>query len=285
MTSLRRVTLSALPLLALAVALPAAADTIDEIKQAGAVNFGYRPDAAPFAYVGADGTPKGYSVELCQRVARSIGRAAGVQNLTVNFVQVSAAERFTALATKKIDVLCEATTITFSRRETMDFSLVTFGTGASVLVRGELKNLGGFAELAGRKVGVLVGTTTAQALRGALTALDVKAEVQIFTSHDLGLAALEGGAIDAYFADRELLVGLLKKSTAPDKLAISEGQFTYEPYGLAMRKGEDRLRLAVDRALAQLFASGAAAALVQRNFGRPASPDLQMIYTIQSFPD
>jgi hypothetical protein len=52
-----------------------------------------------------------------------------------------------------------------------------------------------------------------------------------------------------------------------------------------MRKGEDRLRLAVDRALAQLFGSGAAAALVQRNFGRPASPDLQMIYTIQSFPE
>ena len=200
MTSLRRVMLSALPLIAAAAALPADADSLDEIKQAGAVNFGYRPDAAPFAYVGADGTPKGYSVELCQRVARSIGRAAGVQNLTVNFVQVSAAERFTALATKKIDVLCEATTITFSRRETMDFSLVTFGTGASVLVRSELKNLGGFAELAGRKVGVLVGTTTAQALRGALTALDVKAEIAIFTSHDLGLAALEGGAIDAYFA-------------------------------------------------------------------------------------
>ena len=158
-------------------------------------------------------------------------------------------------------------------------------SGASVLVRAELKDLGGFPELAGRKVGVLVGTTTAQALRGALTALNVKAEVQIFTSHDLGLAALEGGAIDAYFADRELLVGLLKKSAAPDKLAISQGQFTYEPYGLAMRKGEDRLRLAIDRALAQLFASGAAAELVQRNFGRPASQDLQMIYTIQSFPD
>jgi polar amino acid transport system substrate-binding protein/glutamate/aspartate transport system substrate-binding protein len=285
MTSLRQLTRSALVLLAFAAVPPAAADTLDEIKQAGAVNFGYRPDAAPFAYLSSDGTAKGYSVELCQRVARSIGRAAGVQNLTVNFVQVSAAERFTALASKKIDVLCEATTITFSRRETMDFSLVTFGTGASVLVRSELKELGGFPELAGRKVGVLVGTTTAQALRGALTALNVKAEVQIFTSHDLGLAALEGGGIDAYFADRELLVGLLKKSAAPDKLAISQGQFTYEPYGLAMRKGEDRLHLAVDRALAQLFASGAAAELVQRNFGRPASPDLQMIYTIQSFPD
>ncbi|MGH7005820.1 MAG: amino acid ABC transporter substrate-binding protein, partial [Alphaproteobacteria bacterium] len=246
---------------------------------------GYRLDAAPFAHNGPDGRPKGFSVELCQGVALPIARAAGITEFKVNFVPVSAAERFTALESKKIDVLCEATTITFKRRETMDFSLMTFATGASVLVRGELKELKGFLDLKGRKIGVLGGTTTEEGLRGLLVRLNVNASIQIFGNHDLGLAALEGGLIDAYFGDRELLIGLIRKAKTPGQLGIAAAQFSYEPYALAMRKGEDRLRLAIDQALARLYLSGAVLDMLTRNFGRKPNDELLLLYALQTIPD
>jgi polar amino acid transport system substrate-binding protein/glutamate/aspartate transport system substrate-binding protein len=282
---LQLIALAATPLLSLLLSPPLAADTLDEMKQSGAINFGYRADAAPFSYSGPDGKPRGFTVAICEKLVAPLAQAAGLASYKVNFVPVTAADRFAALQSKKIDILCEATTITFKRRETMDFSLMTFGTGASVLVRSGLKDLKGFLDLKGRKIGVLGNTTTEEGLRGALKGLGVEATIETFASHDLGLAAIEGGKIDAYFGDRELLIGLMRKSKAPNQLGIASAQFSYEPYALAMRKGEDRLRLAVDRALAKLYLSGAILEIIDQNFGRRPSPELLMLYAMQTIPD
>ena len=113
-----------------------------------------------------------------------------------------------------------------------------------------------FEALAGKEVGVAGGTTTEAALRQTLSNLAVEATVVEVESHADGLAKLEAGEVEAYFADRALLAHLLTQSAAPEKLKLSSRYFSYEPYALAFARGDDDFRLLVDRALSEVYRSG-----------------------------
>ena len=107
-------------------------------------------------------------------------------------------------------------------------------------------------------------TTTEDALRNTLAELDLKADVVTVASHDEGLAKLEAGEIAAYFGDQAILIFLATRSQAPDQLKLSNRQFTFEPYALALTRGDSEFRLLVDRTLARTYRSGTIDQLYQR---------------------
>jgi len=164
---------------------------------------------------------------------------------------VTTEDRFQAVQDGRIDILCGATTQTLSRRELVDFSLFTFIDGAGVMLRNDgPEDLQG---LVGKKIGVHGATTTEQALRNTLAKLSLDAEVVSVASHQDGLAKLRADEIQAYFADRAILLYLLLQSGAED-LRVAERQFTFEPYALALARGDHTFRLLVDRTLSALAA-------------------------------
>jgi ABC-type amino acid transport substrate-binding protein len=184
-----------------------------------------------------------------------------------------------------VDVLCEATTVTLARRERMDFSLKTFVTGGTLMVRAESGLAGPGAEVAPR-IGALRGTTSEEALRLHLEERMTDAEVVPFDDHMAGLAALDAAAIEGYFADYDLLVGLRAASRDPDGLVISEHFITYEPYALALRRGDDGLRLVVDRALAGLYRSGQVFEIVDNWFSQEDPRELLFaMFLLEALPE
>lgn len=275
----------ALMLLVIATAFPARADTLQRVADAGTFTIGYRADARPFSFADANGLPAGYSVALCERIAVAVGEAAGRPGLEPDYELVTAASRFAALEDGTIDLLCGATTVTLARRERIDFSLLTFATGAAVLVeRG--KEIDSLGEIAGRRIGVLGGTTTEEGLRSLLAERAVAAEVVAVADHPAGLAALEAGEIDAYFGDRILLIGLAMESDEPDALQVSDRFFSYEPYALALRRDDDALRLVADRTLAALYRSGEIAGIYRRWFGGAEPSDLlRALFVLHALPE
>ena len=110
--------------------------------------------------------------------------------------------------------------------------------------------------MAGKKVGVRAGTTTEEVLRGTLAAKQMNADVVTFDTHPQGLAALESKQIDAYFGDQSILFHLLLNSKERESLAISDNTMTVEVQGLALSRGDSDFRLAVDRAVSELYRSG-----------------------------
>jgi polar amino acid transport system substrate-binding protein/glutamate/aspartate transport system substrate-binding protein len=258
--------------MAATLALPswAAAQTLDQVRESGVLKIGYREDAAPFSYKNAIGQPAGYTIELCQGVATEIAAVLGVGQLALEYVPVTATNRFDAITSGQIDLLCGATTVTLTRRESIDFSLGTFIDGGGVLLPADAPD--SFDSLGGEKVGVSAGTTTEGALARALERHGIAAEVVPVGSHEEGLAKLEAGEIAAYFGDQAILIFLAAGSAAPDKLKLGQGQFTLEPYGLGMRRGDDDFRLAVDRALSNIYRSGEASLIFKNNFGAKAVP-------------
>jgi ABC-type amino acid transport substrate-binding protein len=261
-----------------------AAGTLDRVRETGTFKIGYRTDAAPFSYKSDIGEPAGYIVDLCREVAASAKQELGLKELTVDYVTVTAEDRFDAVANGRVDLLCEATTVTLARRKLVDFSLMTFIDGASVMVRSDGPQ--SFKALAGNKIGVHAGTTTEDALRRTLADLKVDAEMVPVADHAEGVKKLESGEFAAYFADRAILTYLLLGEGSPKTLRISKEYFTREPYALALARGDEDFRFLVDRTLARLYRSNAIGPIFSRSFGKAkASEMLQMLYAINALPE
>lgn len=263
----------------------AEAQTLERIRDSGTFKLGYREDAAPFAFKDTLGEPAGFSVELCRLVAAETKAALGLDEIAIEYVAVGTEDRFQAVQDGRIDLLCGATTVTLSRRELVDFSLFTFLDGAAVLLRADgPEDLEG---LAGQKIGVRGATTTEEALRNTLAERQMDAEVVTVANHNDGLSKLEAGEIAAYFGDQAILMFLANGSDAPEKLKLSDRQLTFEPYALALTRGDSDFRLVVDRALAGAYRSGLVDQLFANAFGPKAkqSPALRAVYLINGLAE
>lgn len=267
------------------LASPVAADVLDQINQSGEFKLGYRTDAPPFSYHNDAGEAAGYSVDLCRVVAAQIKTRLGLADMQVTYVPVTADNRFEMIQSGKIDILCGPTSITLSRRKLVDFSILTFVDGASVLYRSD--GPVNFEQLAGKKVGVRSGTTTEQSLDATLRQMAVNAEVVHVSDHSDGLNMLESGEISAYFADQAILLYLASGSQNPENLKLSQRHFSIEPYALAIQLGETDFRLAVDEALAHLYRSGDIVRVFRNSFGAETVPNnlLKSLYVLNGLPE
>jgi ABC-type amino acid transport substrate-binding protein len=284
--STKRIWLAPATIAALLVTIGvASAGTLDRIGQDKVIRIAYREDAPPFSYKDKIGEAGGFMVDLCRAVAKKLAEQRNLSELKVVFVPVTAADRFEAITQQKADLLCEPTTATLSRREQVDFSIPTFLDGASLMVRADgPKSL---RDLAGKKIGVLAGTTTEEALRNTLKEGGISGDVVAARTHGEGLAMLDDGKISAYFGDRSILLFLIKDSKAPEKLRLADDYLSVEPYALALARGDSDFRLAVDRALSHIYRSGEIVSIFERTFGGKAKPSqlLQTLYLTSSLPD
>jgi ABC-type amino acid transport substrate-binding protein len=263
----------------------ASAGVLDRISQDKTIRIAYREDAPPFSYKNKIGEPVGFMVDLCRDVAKRLAEQLNLASLNVTYVPVTAADRFEAIQQQKADLLCEPTSATLSRRELVDFSIPTFVDGAGLMIRADGPH--DLKALAGQKIGVLGGTTTEQALRNSLKLAEITADVIPAKTHADGLAMLDDGKVSAYFGDRSILVSLIRDSKAPDKLMLAENYFSVEPYALALPRGDEAFRLAVDQALSHIYRSGEIVAIFKRAFGEQTKPGqvLQTLYLVVGLPD
>jgi len=260
--------------------------TLKKIKDSGTITIGYREQSLPFSFKGDDGKPTGYSIDLCQRIVTGIQQQLKLSKLDVKWVPVTPENRIQSVVNGTIDLECGSTTASLSRQEQVDFSNMTFVDGGSLLVKitGTLNSL---QDLAGKKIGVIPGTTTEGALRSLLQKASLTADIVPITDHRGGLAALESGSIDAYASDRVILIGLAATSSDPSKFAIAEQYLSYEPYGFMLRRGDAAFRLAVNRVLSSLYRSGDVLQVYGRWFGKLGRPGavLLAMYAIYALPE
>jgi ABC-type amino acid transport substrate-binding protein len=268
------------------LALPAGAQTLDNIRKTGVIRLGYIDGAAPFSYLDANGEPQGYSVELCRAVAEGIGAQLKRQNLKTRWVKLTVQNRIDAVRKKLVDVECSTTTWTLGRQQLVDFSLVTFVDGGNVLTKIDtgMRRIGDFG---GKRIAVIGGTTTERALRGALKRGLVNAEVVLVKTRDEGLAMLRQGQADGVASDRTTLIGVAVTRAAGDAFKLLEEDFSIEQYALILPRNDADFRLAVNRTLARLYRTGEIRRVYDRWLGPlgPPSVLLSATYFIQSLAE
>ncbi len=273
-------------LLACFLAFPAAAQTLAKIKKAGTITLGYVDSSAPFSYADSNGEPQGYSVDLCRAVAAGIAEQLKLPNLKTRWVKLSIQNRIESVRQKKVDVECSTTTWTLSRQKLVDFSLVTFLDGGTVLTKLEspARRLPDFS---GKKVAVISATTTERALRDALTKGMVSAEVVIVKNRDEGLDLLRQGQVDGFASDRTALVGVVVRKGTGEIFKLLDEDFSVEQYALTIPRGDPDFRLAVNRPLARLYRTRDVEQVYKKWLGPLGPPSLLLsaTYFIQSLSE
>ena len=263
----------------------AAESTLANIKQTGTLKLGYRENSIPFSFVGDDKQPRGYSVDLCRIVAEDIGKQLDLPKLDVRWVPVTAQSRFEALKSGAIDIECGNSTQTLSRRADFDFSVMTFVDGAGLLFReGEVPS--SIEAIKAQRVAVVAGTTTEKTLENLIATGKLGVLLLKVADHDAALNALKDRTATAYAADRTVLVTTALVRGQGQAFALATLQFSYEPYGLAMRRDAD-LRLAVDRTLSRLYRTGEISPILARWFEPLGKPNdaLQAMFLINGLPE
>jgi ABC-type amino acid transport substrate-binding protein len=287
----RLIALIAMLCVAPSLALAQTGDTrfegrLKKIQTTKTIAVAYRTDALPFSFEDNDKQPAGYMVELCRSIIGAIERRVGVRQLQVKWVPVTVQTRFVAISRGEADMECGATTVTLGRMKEVDFSLLTFVDGTGLLVRTSTPGRS-LTDLAGKKIGVIRGTSNEQALADALEAKTVKATIVTVPTRADGLAQLEAGAVDAFASDRTLLIGLAVQAKDPKSLVLIGEALSYEPYAIVLPRGDWAMRHAVNAALAQIYKSRELLEIYNRWMGGlgPPSPAQEVIYALGRLPE
>lgn len=259
--------------------------TLKRVADTGEIRIGFVPDAPPMSFLDDDGNPAGYSIALCRGIANAAKNAVGLDSIEISYVPLILPEdRLQAVEDGTVDIECAATTVTLSRRQRVDFSLLTFITGAAVLSSRE-KPINSIEDLSGKTVAVIKGTTTDSELRNFIINNEMKITLRMISTHDEGIELLDAGKVDGYASDRAMLIGQVFRSEDRSKYAISRDVFSFEPYAMMLRRGDSEFRLVVDRALANIYRGARIRRLYQDWFGRygePMTPILEAMYEFQA---
>jgi len=260
--------------------------TLKKVADSGTLTIGYRENALPFSYTGSDGKPAGYSIDLCQEIALAVQQELKLPNMAVRWVPVTPENRVDAVANGTVDIECGSTTASLSRQEKVDFTLMTFVDGASLLIA-EGSGLKTVADLGGKRIGVVPGTTTEKAVADFLRSQSLTATVVPVKDHDEGLAALQTSKIEAYASDRIILVGLVLQARGTSRYALISDDLSYEPYGFMVRRDDSAFRFLANRVLARIYRSGAIGAIYSKWFGAlgKPTPALVLMYALQGLPE
>ena len=261
--------------------------TLIGIADSGVFRIGYRTDVPPFSFVDQNGSPTGYSIDLCNRIAAAIREQLKLTELDIKYHVVDLDMRFTAIEQNEVDIVCAASTITLSRQEKVDFTLMTFLTGGSILSR-RARPVETTGDLSGKSVAVVRAASTAIALGAYLSESLIDARVVTVETLDIGMDMLSKGEVDAVAGDQIGLIGKLMQHRDPQSFTMSQDMYSYEPYGLIVRRDDSDVRLAANRALARLYRTGQYKALYNKWFGRSGvrpSPILAAMFQLQALPE
>jgi len=261
--------------------------TLEQIKQSETIRIGYRENEPPMSFLNKDNQPIGYSIDLCTQIVQAVKSKLKNPNIATKYVPVTASNRFESLKNNSIDILCGSTTKTLSRAEMVDFTQLSFVTGASLLSLKE-SSIDGIEGLNGKKVAVVKDTTTLDNLTKALEKANSDAKIVEVDSAAVGMETLVKGDVDAFSSDQIVLIGLALTRESEEKFHIAEDIFSYEPFALAVRRNDSDFRLIADRVLAELNRSGDISLIYSKWFGgftKKVPTLLEAMYLLNSTPE
>ncbi len=272
--------------------------------------FGARADAPPLSYKEGENW-RGYSIDLCNLIyAKYLEDYANhpdvkaadpdqVSRNQPNFVAVSAPERMDVMKKGAIDILCGATTVTIGRMKHVNFTLLTFISGASIMkkkttdssiLQNTAKNDGAGAKITyvgcNEGMAFLDCTTTdnyvTNRLGSAITPLPKQ-------DHDQAFEALKKDEAQFYFGDRVILESRLRTlSKDASEYEIAPSFLTFEPYAIAIAKRNDLLLHSANSTLARLYRDADKESGINgiyfNHFNNEQSDMLKTMYRLQALP-
>lgn len=216
-----------------------------QIKDKDKIVFGVKNDTRLFGLKDpGTGEVEGFDIDIAKALANEI---LGDET-KVSFEEVTSKTRIQLLNTGKIDAIVATMTISEERKKEVDFTDVYFDAGQSLLVK-KGSDITGIDTLKGKKVLAVKGSTSAVNIREKAP----DAKVLEFENYTEAFAALKSKQGDALTTDDSILYGMVDEDPSYELVG---GTFTEEPYGIAVKKGNEDFVKELNKALKALKDSG-----------------------------
>ncbi len=222
-------------------------------------------DYPPFNYVGPDGNPAGFNVDLARLICEEIKVSCTIQARSFNTL-------LDALNDNRGDAVIASIAPTADTRRRADFTDPYYRTPARFAARRDSPIDEVLPErLEGKKIAVIAGT----AHEAYLKAMFTEAQVRSFPNAEAAREALRNKEVDLLFADGIALAFWLNGADSAGCCSFRggpflESRFFGEGVGIAVKRDNDLLRLTLNWALFQLWEKGSFTDLWLRYF--PISP-------------
>lgn len=236
--------------------------TLEKIERAGTFTIGTRTGSPPFAYINKNNQWVGFSIDLVEKaIIPALTKKLG-KPIKLEKKESTPQTRIPLLSSNAVDLVAETMTDTQSRRENVDFSLTYFVTGAQFLVK-KGNAIKGIQSIGGKRIAAQQGSTNARIIRERAPS----ARLLEFPDQPAAFQALAQGQVQAYTNDGIQLAGLKAKAPKPDDWSVVGEYYSYEPYGMAMRKNDSDFRQVINVALMDAIESGTYFELYNKWFG------------------
>lgn len=221
-------------------------DTLKAIKKRGKLVVGVKYDTNLFGYKDpSSGKVEGFDIDIAKALAKKIFK----DEKKIELKEVTSKTRVQMLKNGDIDAIIATMTITEDRKKEVNFSDVYFEAGQSLLVKKGSKI---------KSIDDVKKGTKVLAVKGSTSVANVKekspdAQVLEYENYAEAFTALKAGKGDTLTTDNAILYGMADQ----DKNYEVVGEpFTDEPYGIALKKGDDKFTKYVNTFLKELKDSG-----------------------------
>jgi len=232
-------------------------ESLQYILDKGELVLGLDDSFPPMGFRGEDGEIVGFDIDLAREVAERMGVELRLQPIDWD-------AKVLDLNSRDIDVIWNGLTITAEREEQITFSKPYIANRQIVIV-GMGSGLTTKADLAGKRVGLQLGSSAQDAVESEPAVLESFAELSRYQDNVQALLDLEIGRIDAVVVDE--ILGRYYISQKPGTFAVADEHFAEEEYGIGFRKGEIAFRDRVDEILDEMVDDGTAADISRDWFG------------------
>ena len=230
------------------VAVPtfAADSTMGKIAASKKMVVGVKFDQPGFGLKDpATGKVDGFDVAI----AKEIGKALGLKEDEIEFVEAISANRIPFLQEDKADLVIATMTINADRKKQIEFSRPYFLAGQSILVKKDNTSIKTVDDLNGKTVCSVQGSTSEKNVQAKAP----QATLQSLTTYAACVSGMKDGRYEAVSTDDIILAGF---AAADSSLKLVGGQFTKEPYGIGIKQGKTDMAQFVDGLLTKWLADG-----------------------------
>jgi len=227
-----------------------AGTTMAEIAERGTITVGTKFDQPGFGLKGLSGDPEGFDVDVAEYIAAQLGIEAD----GITWVEAPSAQREDLIVNGDVDLVVATYTINDKRKERITFAGPYYVAGQQIMVGADEDRISGPEDLKANpdvKVCSVEGSTPAENIRQYLAAPD---QLVLFAGYDECVSAMQTGQAQALTTDNVILTGYVAENEGEFKL-VGE-QFTEEPYGIGITKGDVAMCEFVNDALASAAEDG-----------------------------
>ena len=246
--------------------------TLQKIKESGTIQIGARESQIPFSYkLSADAAPIGFTTDICLKIVDAVKAKLGMPKVEVQYVMLNSTNRIPLLQNGTVDLDCATTTNSTQRQQQVDFAPSHFVTNITAAVK-KASGINTLADLNGKNVATVAGSTSIQLLRGARKSGSIEANELPGKDTSDGFLLLSTGRADAYVLDDVQLAGMIANAPNPGDYKILKESLRQEPYGIMLRKDDPQFKALVDETVTGLMKSGAIEQLYTKWFLSPIPP-------------